>query len=107
MCYANEDATVKNRLMNAVPKSVALRCARTAADKFKEVSGKCSTMKSIKCNSCKSGDCQGLTDPNEVKKCENKLQKCEDKYDDCTACAREAKKARDSVKRVAKELDKW
>ena len=119
-CYdiaSNSDAIVKNRLTNQVPIDVALRCAETAAKKYRQVSGKCNTMKSIKCKSCGSGDCgdcKGLTDPDElkkceskVKKCENKVKKCEKEYDDCTKCASQARRARSSVKRVAKELDKW
>ena len=85
---------------------VALRCAETAAKKYRQVSGRCSTMKSIKCKSCKSGDCGGLIG-DELKKCEKKLDKCEKEYDDCTKCASQARRARSSVKRVAKELDKW
>lgn len=108
-CYeiaSNSDAIVKNRLTNQVPMDVALGCAETAAKKYRQVSGSCNTMKSIKCKSCKSGDCQDVTDPGDQKKCQKKLDKCEKEYDDCTKCASQARRARSSVKRVAKELDK-
>ena len=94
-CYqyaAANNADVENRLKQVIPLATAEQCVETAAEKYKEVSKKCGSMKSLKCKSCASDD----TD-----------DKCQKEYDDCEKCVKELKQALSSLKKVGGELDKW
>lgn len=93
-CYqyaADKNADVENRLKQVIPLATAEQCVETAAEKYKEVSKKCGSMKSLKCKSCASDD----TD-----------DKCQKEYDDCEKCVKELKQALSSLKKVGGELEK-
>ena len=94
-CYkyaADNNAAVENRLKELIPLATAEQCVENAAEKYKEVSKKCGSMKSLKCKKCASDD----TD-----------DKCQKEYDDCEKCVKELKQALSSLKKVGGEFNKW
>jgi len=103
-CYdsaSDSDAAVKSALKNNINPACAVECTESAASKFKEVSNKCDSKKSYKCEKC-DDDCDEGDDS-----CEKKLQKCEKELKECEKCEDEIKKAISSVKKVAKAFPTW